>query len=49
VDLVVVRETVEEGSNRFSEGCEAIAEPGETASSWCLGTGRLGGAAGGRR
>jgi nitrogen-specific signal transduction histidine kinase len=25
VDLVVTRQTVEERSNRFSEGCEAIA------------------------
>jgi hypothetical protein len=43
VDLVVTRQTVEERSNRFSEGCEAIAEPGERAFNWCVSTGRLGG------
>ena len=43
VDLVVTRQTVEERSNRLSEGCEAIAEPGETAFNRCVSTGRLGG------
>jgi hypothetical protein len=42
VDLVVARQTVEEGSDRFAEGCYATVEPGETAFKRRVATGRLG-------